>query len=224
MHAFYAMQAVTLLALPTLRKDFTQRGLCTHIGLRHQDLTTLAGSKHRKGDDHVVDLVVCVNPSSSLWVWVGEGFFWYRLAWVVMIKGLLNGCMWVCVRDMLPVGLPIHLTLFFCFSDSAFADNCAHTHTHPFNGPLSRTTWMIQYRKGKTSPDFTESRDMSGSGISWAICKSAPRSRQITMPAPHHSVFLQAGCPACCPTNSVKALKAFYHSGSHYWALWSCVL
>ena len=25
---------------------------------------------------------------------------------------------------------------------------------------------------------------MSGSGISWAICKSAPRSRQITMPAP----------------------------------------
>ena len=30
---------------------------------------------------------------------------------------------------------------------------------------------------------------MSGSGISWAICKSAPRSRQITMPAPHRCVF-----------------------------------
>ena len=29
---------------------------------------------------------------------------------------------------------------------------------------------------------------VSGSGISWAICKSAPRSRWITMPAPHHSV------------------------------------
>jgi len=26
----------------------------------------------------------------------------------------------------------------------------------------------------------------SGSGISWAICKSAPISSQITMPAPHH--------------------------------------
>ena len=49
---------------------------------------------------------------------------------------------------------------------------------------------------------------MSGSGISWAICKSAPRSRQITTPVPHHSVFLQAGCPSCRPTNSVKALKA----------------
>ena len=30
---------------------------------------------------------------------------------------------------------------------------------------------------------------MSGSGIKWAICKSAPRSRQRTMPAPHHSCF-----------------------------------
>ena len=50
---------------------------------------------------------------------------------------------------------------------------------------------------------------VSGSGISWAICKSASRSRQITMPAPHHSSFLQAGCPSCCPTNSVKALKAY---------------
>ena len=30
---------------------------------------------------------------------------------------------------------------------------------------------------------------MSGSGISWAICKSAPRCRQITTPAPQHSVF-----------------------------------
>ena len=26
----------------------------------------------------------------------------------------------------------------------------------------------------------------------------------------HHSpIFLQAGCPSCCPTNSVKALKAY---------------
>ena len=34
---------------------------------------------------------------------------------------------------------------------------------------------------------------MSGSGISWAIYKSVPRSRQITMPAPHHSVFFIFG-------------------------------
>ena len=30
---------------------------------------------------------------------------------------------------------------------------------------------------------------VSRSGISWAICKSAPRFRQITTPAPHYSVF-----------------------------------
>ena len=30
---------------------------------------------------------------------------------------------------------------------------------------------------------------MSGSGISWAICKSAARSKQITTPTPHYSVF-----------------------------------
>jgi len=34
-----------------------------------------------------------------------------------------------------------------------------HTYTHPFNGPLSRTTWVSQYQKGKTSLDFTEVRD-----------------------------------------------------------------
>ena len=45
---------------------------------------------------------------------------------------------------------------------------------------------------------------MSGSGISWAICKSAPRSTQTTTPAPHHSKFFKAGCalPAAQPTAS----------------------
>ena len=50
---------------------------------------------------------------------------------------------------------------------------------------------------------------MSGNGVSWVVCKSAPCSRQITMPVPYHSSFLQAGCPFCCPTNSLKALKAW---------------
>jgi len=33
------------------------------------------------------------------------------------------------------------------------------------------------------------SKSGSGSGICWAICKSAPHPRQITTPASHHSVF-----------------------------------
>ena len=30
---------------------------------------------------------------------------------------------------------------------------------HPFNGPLSGTTWVSWYQKGKTNLDFTEVRD-----------------------------------------------------------------
>jgi len=49
------------------------------------------------------------------------------------------------------------------------------------------------YRKGKTSLDLYEARDdgvWDGSGISCTICQqSAPRSRQIATPTPHHSMF-----------------------------------
>jgi len=34
-----------------------------------------------------------------------------------------------------------------------------HTHIHPFNGLLSRTTRVGQYQKGKTNLDFTEATD-----------------------------------------------------------------
>jgi len=70
-----------------------------------------------------------------------------------------------------------------------------HTHTYPFNGPLSGTTQVSWYQKGKTNLDFTEARD---SGWQWhqlghmQVCTSLQkdnRSRQTTMPAPHHSVF-----------------------------------
>jgi len=63
-----------------------------------------------------------------------------------------------------------------------------HTHTHAFNGPFSGTTRVSQYQKGKTCI-LLKRETVSGSGISWTICKSAPRCRQITTPAPNHSVF-----------------------------------
>ena len=34
-----------------------------------------------------------------------------------------------------------------------------HTHTHTLNGPLSGTTQVSRYQKGKTNLDFTEARD-----------------------------------------------------------------
>jgi len=63
-------------------------------------------------------------------------------------------------------------------------------------------------RKVKRILILLKQETVSGSGISWAICKSTSRSRQITTLAPHQSAFLRAGCPSCRPTNSIKALKA----------------
>ena len=78
-----------------------------------------------------------------------------------------------------------------------------HTHTHPFNGPLSGTTRLSRYQKGKPIWILLKQETVSGSGICWAICKSAPCSRQITMPAPHHSVFYKPDAlPAAQPTVS----------------------
>jgi len=63
----------------------------------------------------------------------------------------------------------------------------------PFNVFFSGTTWVSRCQKGKTSLDFNEARvdGVSGcSGISLTICiQSAPRSRQITTPTPHQSIF-----------------------------------
>ena len=84
-------------------------------------------------------------------------------------------------------------------------DLMALYNTHnPFNGPFSRTTrgWAGT-RKEKPIWILLKQETVIGSGISWAICKSAPRSRQITMPAPHHSVFYRPDAlPAAQPTAS----------------------
>jgi len=78
----------------------------------------------------------------------------------------------------------------------------SHTHTHLtalFPGlPRWAGTW-------KVDPIWIllEQETMSGSGISWAICKSAPCSRQTTTPAPHRSVFYRPDAlPATQPTVS----------------------
>ena len=79
---------------------------------------------------------------------------------------------------------------------------------HPFNGPFSGTTRVIRYQNGKTNLDFTGARE---SEWQWHqlghmhICISLQIDNHANTP-PLSS--LQAGCPSCRPTNSVKALKA----------------
>jgi len=67
---------------------------------------------------------------------------------------------------------------------------------------------VIRYQKGKTNLDRTEARD---SEWQWhqlghmQVCTSLQTDNH-TSTSPLS--FLQAGCPSCRPTNSVKALKA----------------
>ena len=81
----------------------------------------------------------------------------------------------------------------------------AHTHTHTFNGPFSGATWASRYQKGKTTLDFTGARD---SEWQWhqlehmQVCTSLQTDNHASTPP---LSFLQAGCPSCRPTNSIKA-------------------
>ena len=115
-------------------------------------------------------------------------------------------------------GAVINMLIIISRESSACSDSLqqtAHayflTHTHnPFNGPFSRTTRVSWYQKGKTNLDFTEARD---SEWQWhrldhmQVCISLqPEDHASTPPLS----FLQAGCPSCHPTNSVKALKAHF--------------
>jgi len=64
-----------------------------------------------------------------------------------------------------------------------------------------------RYQKGKSSLDFTEATD---SERQWhpldrmQVCTSLQTDNHASTPP---ISFLQAGCPSCRPTNSVKALK-----------------
>ena len=92
---------------------------------------------------------------------------------------------------------------FFLLSRRLFLHVSTYTHTHPFNGLFSGTTRVSRYQKGKTNLDFTGARDSEWQWHQLGICKSAPRSRQITTPAPHRSVsYRPDALPAAQPTVS----------------------
>jgi len=83
-----------------------------------------------------------------------------------------------------------------------------HTHTHTFNGPFSGTNQVSRYQKGKTNLDYTEAGDSE-----WQWHQLGHMQVCILLQTEYHTstpplCFLQAGCPSCRLTNSVKALKA----------------
>ena len=76
-------------------------------------------------------------------------------------------------------------------------------HTHPFYGPLSGTTRVSQYQKGKTNLDFTEARDSEWRWHQLGHMQACTLLQTDTTPAPHHSVFYRPDAlPAAQPTAS----------------------
>jgi len=93
--------------------------------------------------------------------------------------------------------------LLNCISVKAKRFTSQHTHTHSFNGPLSRTTWVSRYQKGKTNLDFTEARD---SEWQWhqlghmQVCTSLQTDNHANTPP--LSFFRPDALPAAQPTAS----------------------
>ena len=71
---------------------------------------------------------------------------------------------------------------------SALVRHNRHTddlHTHPFSGPLSGTTWVSRYQKGKTNLDFTEARDRAWQSHQLGhmqICTSLQTDNHVSTP------------------------------------------
>jgi len=77
-----------------------------------------------------------------------------------------------------------------------------HTYTH-LTALFPGLPGWAGTRKVKPIWILLKQETVSGSDISWAICKSAPHSKPITTPAPHHSVFYRPDAlPAAQPTAS----------------------
>jgi len=97
---------------------------------------------------------------------------------------------------------------------SVLCVNVSHTGTslqtyrHLFHGPFSGTTRVSRYQRGETNLDFTEAKDNKWQWHQLGhmqVCTSLQTDNHASTPP---LSFLQAGCPPCRPTNSVKALKA----------------
>ena len=79
----------------------------------------------------------------------------------------------------------------------------SYTHRHPFNGPLSGTTQVSQYQKGKTNLDFTE----ADSGWQWhqlghmQVCTSLQTDDHTSTP-PLLCFYRPDALPAAQPTVS----------------------
>ena len=101
-----------------------------------------------------------------------------------------------------------HLDLFCCTNTRTHARTHTHTHTR-LTAIFPGIPGWAGTRKVKPIWILLKQETVSGSGISWAVCKSALRSRQIATPALHHSVFYR---PHALPATQPTASKHWRHT------------
>jgi len=114
------------------------------------------------------------------------------------VRGKVTG-LWFNVLEYL-----FHLLSVFSSSTLMAWHHKEHTHTHTrLTALCPGLPGWAGTRKAKPIWILLKQEIVSGNGINWAMCKSAPRSRQITTPTPHHSVFYRPDAlPATQPTVS----------------------
>ena len=86
-----------------------------------------------------------------------------------------------------------------------------HTHTHLTALFPGLPRWAGT-RTVKPMWILLKQETVSRSGISWARCKSVSRSRQITMPAPHHSIFFTGRMPFLPPNQQRQSTEALLYA------------
>ena len=106
---------------------------------------------------------------------------WSRYVPFAVVIGICEEFVWFCACSFTTATEQLML-------NASNISTSVHTHTR-LTAVCPGLPGLAGTRKVKPIWILLKQETVSGSGISWTICKSAPRSRQITMPAPHHSVF-----------------------------------
>ena len=103
------------------------------------------------------------------------------------------------------------MTKWSVINNWQYLSNATNIHTR-LTALCPRLPGWAGTRKVKPIWISVKQETVSSSGISWTICKYAPRSRQITRPAHHRSVsYRPDALPAAQPTASMhwRQLKCY---------------
>ena len=139
-------------------------GMCSRNSVPKMTWTWSYCRRHRADDNYVVVPMWCRRRTD----WLTSSFWWWRGRFILII--------WQHYVTITNAHRHVH----------------THTHTHTHTRLMALCPGLLDWagtRKEKPIWILLKQETVSGSGIRWAICKSAPHSSQITTPVRHHSVF-----------------------------------